>query len=211
MAGIGAPGAMELPAGRGVPLPCPETSGRIDCGNVAGSSGVLLPEWLVVTGGVLGLLLLAATIVLAIAVAALRRRAAERPEPAIVASGGTRSSFPVGAAPAPPPPAPAAQPSPATDTRALVLELIALADLATGPALEIQAARVLRTLSVEKVATSVGDRFDPDIHAAVGSDATTDPAAQHTVAEIVRPGWRTGGRIIRPTEVRVWVLVGATP
>ena len=50
----------------------------------------------------------------------------------------------------------------------------------------------------------VGVEFDPSIHDAVARDAADDD--EHTgviVSEVLRPGYRLKGRVVRPAMVRV--------
>jgi molecular chaperone GrpE len=47
-----------------------------------------------------------------------------------------------------------------------------------------------------------GEQFDPYAHEAIMADEHSDQA-ENTVTQVVRPGYRAGGRIIRPAQVVV--------
>lgn len=85
---------------------------------------------------------------------------------------------------------------------ALVDELIVLADLATGPAVALQVRRVLTLAGIEEVAPELGTVFDPELHHVVQTVETTEHGAGEIV-EVVRPGWRRAGVLLRPVEVAV--------
>jgi molecular chaperone GrpE (heat shock protein) len=87
----------------------------------------------------------------------------------------------------------------------VVPELITLADLITTPAASVQAVRTLRTLGVEPIAAEVNGPFIPDIHAAVATRATNDPARANTIAVVHRAGWRSASGVLRPADVEIWV------
>jgi hypothetical protein len=96
----------------------------------------------------------------------------------------------------------------------VVPELITLADLITTPAAAVQATRALRTLTVEPVEAEVDGSFSPDIHAAVATRVTTDPAQVNTIAVVHRAGWRSPSGVLRPADVEIWVAAStgeATP
>ena len=45
--------------------------------------------------------------------------------------------------------------------------------------------------------------FDPARHDAVGTVPVKDPAQDHLVIDVIRPGYALGGRVLRPAMVRV--------
>jgi len=61
---------------------------------------------------------------------------------------------------------------------------------------------LLAAAGVETLRAAPGDLFDPSIHRAVSSEgeSVTGPAV---IRAEVQPGYRAGGKIIRPVEVRV--------
>lgn len=59
----------------------------------------------------------------------------------------------------------------------------------------------LAELGVERIG-EVGDAFDPTVHEAVGHEPREGVAPEH-VAEVVRPGYSSGNRLIRPAQVIV--------
>ena len=63
---------------------------------------------------------------------------------------------------------------------------------------------VLERQGVESFAPLIDDKFDRAIAKAMGSRETTDSSMDGRVAEIQKPGYRVGDRIIRFSEVFVW-------
>jgi molecular chaperone GrpE len=49
----------------------------------------------------------------------------------------------------------------------------------------------------------VGVPFDPNLHDAVTTQPTDDPAKDHTVGAVLQPGYQMGGALIRPARVVV--------
>ncbi len=49
-----------------------------------------------------------------------------------------------------------------------------------------------------------GDAFDPNIHQAIGNDATEDKAKDHTVSVVLQRGYKLHDKVIRPALVRVY-------
>jgi len=45
--------------------------------------------------------------------------------------------------------------------------------------------------------------FDPTCHEAVTTVPVTDPASDHAVVGVVRPGYRMGDEVLRPAQVAV--------
>lgn len=61
----------------------------------------------------------------------------------------------------------------------------------------------LVALGVERI-DPTGERFDPEAHEAVAVDVDDETAAGgETVSEVLRPGYRCRGRLLRPAMVRV--------
>ena len=54
---------------------------------------------------------------------------------------------------------------------------------------------------------ATGQPFDPSCHEAVTAVPTTDPARDHAVVGVVRPGYRVGDEVLRPAQVAVAQLV----
>jgi molecular chaperone GrpE len=48
-----------------------------------------------------------------------------------------------------------------------------------------------------------GVPFDPNLHEAVTTGPTDDPARDHTVSAVLQPGYQLGGALIRPARVAV--------
>lgn len=86
--------------------------------------------------------------------------------------------------------------------RAVIDELVHLADLASGSALEVQARRALVAAGLEESSPVPGDAFDPVRHTAANLEPSDrfDPG---TVLRVERPGWRLGGTLIRTADVTV--------
>lgn len=60
----------------------------------------------------------------------------------------------------------------------------------------------LKTLGVEAIG-AVGEKFNPALHEAFGTDAADSPASDDTVTAVLEKGWKIGDSIIRPAKVRV--------
>lgn len=50
---------------------------------------------------------------------------------------------------------------------------------------------------------SVGEKFDPAQHEALGQDPIDDASKDDTVTAILEPGWKSKDSVIRPAKVRV--------
>ena len=50
---------------------------------------------------------------------------------------------------------------------------------------------------------ALGQTFDPSAHEAVTTVPTTDPARDHVVCGVIRPGYRLGDEVLRPAQVAV--------
>ena len=89
----------------------------------------------------------------------------------------------------------------------LVGGMISAHDLAHGPtaeAVQLQLERTLHEAGVERIKVAVGDPFDVELHSVAGTERTADPSAVRRVAREVRPGWLSGGRVLRAVDVVVW-------
>jgi molecular chaperone GrpE len=67
---------------------------------------------------------------------------------------------------------------------------------------------VLRGYGVERV-EAIGQRFDPNLHEAIGVVTVADPAHHGVVVQQAEPGYRLAGRLLRPAKVSVGKLVPA--
>ncbi len=59
-----------------------------------------------------------------------------------------------------------------------------------------------KVLGLEKFGV-VGEKFDPNMHEALGQDPTTDAAKDDTVTMVLEPGWKSKDMVIRAAKVRV--------
>ncbi len=59
-----------------------------------------------------------------------------------------------------------------------------------------------KSLGLEQFGT-VGEKFDPSMHEALGQDTTHDASKDDTVTAILEPGWKSKDSVIRPAKVRV--------
>jgi molecular chaperone GrpE len=50
---------------------------------------------------------------------------------------------------------------------------------------------------------AVGDIFDPNLHEALGQDATTDATLDETISVVLELGWMSGEQVLRAAKVRV--------
>lgn len=64
--------------------------------------------------------------------------------------------------------------------------------------------RELESVGLERVGAA-GEAFDPHLHEAVGTASATSPEQDHVVAEVLQPGYRFGGALLRPARVRVYI------
>lgn len=60
----------------------------------------------------------------------------------------------------------------------------------------------LRTAGLEPV-NPVGERFDPALHEAVGTDIAETPEEDHTVSRVYQAGYTFKGQLLRPARVVV--------
>jgi molecular chaperone GrpE len=50
---------------------------------------------------------------------------------------------------------------------------------------------------------AVGEKFDPNMHEALGQDPAASAAEDDTVTAVLETGWKTGESVVRPAKVRV--------
>ncbi len=50
---------------------------------------------------------------------------------------------------------------------------------------------------------TVGEKFNPFLHEALGQDAASSPEEDDTVTAVLEPGWKAGESVIRAAKVRV--------
>ena len=65
-----------------------------------------------------------------------------------------------------------------------------------------QLERVLHGYGVDRI-DAAGERFDPAVHDAISVTRVGDPARHNVVLEQIEPGYRFGGRLLRPVKVVV--------
>jgi molecular chaperone GrpE len=75
--------------------------------------------------------------------------------------------------------------------------------------LRAQLREVERRLGLESVGVT-GDAFDPALHEAIAFEPAPDATAT-TLADVVRPGYRMGGRLLRPAQVVVRGPLATSP
>jgi len=79
----------------------------------------------------------------------------------------------------------------------------ATGDVLTGVALvERKLLKTLEGAGLERVGEP-GEAFDPTRHEAIGTVAAERDADDGTVADVIQPGYRFGGALLRPARVRV--------
>lgn len=59
-----------------------------------------------------------------------------------------------------------------------------------------------KMLGLEKFG-AVGEKFDPNMHEALGQDAAASAADDDTVTAVLEPGWKSRESVVRPAKVRV--------
>lgn len=92
-----------------------------------------------------------------------------------------------------------------TITDDLIDQLVVLTDFPQSAGAGAQLEQVLIAAGVAPLNANLGDRFDETIHRARVRRDTAEPAQDHTIAEVIRPGYRTDNRIVRPADVSVWI------
>ena len=65
---------------------------------------------------------------------------------------------------------------------------------------------VLRGYGVERI-EALDQRFDPNLHEAIGVAAVSDPRRHGVVVQQAEPGYSFGGKLLRPAKVSVGKLV----
>ena len=77
------------------------------------------------------------------------------------------------------------------------------ADILAGVALvERKLLKELESAGLERVGEP-GEPFDPNKHEAIGTVAAKGESDDGTVADVIQPGYRFGGALLRPARVRV--------
>ena len=128
---------------------------------------------------------------------ARRNRPRGDPAPPAAAAGPASGAVPATALPA-------RRPVPRDPDRALVDGLLAVADLADGPAVRAQVRTTLHHVGIVELPTATGETFDVTLHNAVGSEPAPEPGLHMTIARVVRRGWETSSAVIRPSDVEVF-------
>ena len=67
--------------------------------------------------------------------------------------------------------------------------------------IQVQIQQFLKDIGIERI-KAVGEKFDPHIHEAVGTEEIKDKA-DGLVIEELKPGYRFNGRLLRPASVRI--------
>jgi hypothetical protein len=117
---------------------------------------------------------------------------------------GRGRATPAPASPAPPLPVAPPRPVPADGPVDRIVDgLIAAHDLTSEPAVRASLEQTLRGVGVVPLAPAPGAAFDATAHEAVGVRPAPGPADVGTVAAVVRVGWATGARLLRPAQVLV--------
>jgi hypothetical protein len=96
-----------------------------------------------------------------------------------------------------------AGPDDSADRAVLVALSLYLRDRLTSAALTERLDRDLARVGVLPV-EPVGERFDPQVHAAEGAEPTTDDALVGTIAIVAAPGYADRGVLLRPPSVTVY-------
>lgn len=60
---------------------------------------------------------------------------------------------------------------------------------------------ILKRRGLEKINIKVGDQFDPSFSEAIAETESDKPPG--TIVEIIEPGYKLSGKIIRPTRVKI--------
>jgi molecular chaperone GrpE len=66
-----------------------------------------------------------------------------------------------------------------------------------------QLKRVLEDNGIEEM-NPIGQTFSPELHEAIGEVPTDDESLDHTVAQVILKGYKTGKRTIRAAQVKVY-------
>jgi GrpE len=93
--------------------------------------------------------------------------------------------------------------------RDMILIALAAAEGRTRATFELLYAKTGEILQLEGLDLLDGDAaFDPAIHEAVDVHPTDRHASAGRIAETIRPGYRLGGRLVRPQQVAVYQFPG---
>lgn len=87
----------------------------------------------------------------------------------------------------------------------LLQRLVALTDFPQAAAASAQLEQVLAAAGIARYTVQSGDPFDDSVHMARVRRETVDPALNRTIAEVIRPGFRTAHRVLRRADVAVWM------
>lgn len=64
-----------------------------------------------------------------------------------------------------------------------------------------QLLKVLNENGIEEIAVKVGDTIDPNLHEAMSTLPTEDAGQNHTVAQVIQKGYKSGEKVFRPARV----------
>jgi molecular chaperone GrpE len=64
-----------------------------------------------------------------------------------------------------------------------------------------QIENIVRRQGAEEIATAAGDAFNPELHEAIGEEASDVPAG--AIARVLQKGYRLHGRVVRPARVKL--------
>lgn len=67
-----------------------------------------------------------------------------------------------------------------------------------------QLIKVLAENSVIEINAKEGDKLDPNIHEPVDTISTDDESKDHTIAQVIQKGYKSGDKIIRPARVKIY-------
>lgn len=98
-------------------------------------------------------------------------------------------------------------PTPANSTvmdRTLVQGLIGAHDMSVSEAVRAHIEQVLLRAGVQRIDAAQGEQFNPGEQEAVALVRPEDPGQEQLVAAVIRPGWRSQDRVLRPPQVEVW-------
>ncbi len=67
-----------------------------------------------------------------------------------------------------------------------------------------QLLKVLADNGVSEIAPKEGDMADSNLHDLIDTIGTDEQAKDHTVAQVMQKGYKTGSRVVRPARVKVY-------
>ncbi len=67
-----------------------------------------------------------------------------------------------------------------------------------------QLIKVLAENSVIEIDSKEGDKLDANIHEPVDTVSTDDESKDHTIAQVIQKGYKSGDKIIRPARVKIF-------